>query len=76
MQQEVSHAEIYARLLTVEEKVDRIDGNTQGVVKAFEAAQGAFTVLEWLGKLAKPILFIGACFTALSLFWDSIKTHK
>ena len=76
MQQEVSHAEIYARLLTVEEKVDRIDTNTQGVVKAFEAAQGAFTVLEWLGKLAKPVLFIGACFTALSLLWDNIKIHK
>jgi hypothetical protein len=75
MQQEISHAEIYARLLTVEEKVDRIDQTTQGVVKAFDAAQGAFTVLEWLGKLAKPILFIGACLTAISVAWDNFKTH-
>lgn len=75
MQQEVSHAEIYARLLTVEEKVDRIETNTQGVVKAFEAAQGAFIVLEWLGKLAKPILFIGACITAISVAWTNFKSH-
>jgi hypothetical protein len=74
--QEVSHAEIYARLLTVEQKVDRIDHNTQGVVKAFEAASGAFVVLDWLGKLAKPILFIGGCITAVSLLWDSFKTPK
>lgn len=76
MTQEVSHAEIYARLLTVEQKVDRIDENTQGVVKAFEAATGAFLVLEWIGKLAKPILFIGACLTAISVAWDNIKPHK
>lgn len=76
MEQEVSHAEIYARLITVEQKVDRIDENTQGVVKAFEAATGAFLVLDWIGKLAKPILFIGACLTAISVAWDSIKSHK
>jgi hypothetical protein len=74
--QEVSHAEIYARLLTVEQKVDRIDANTQGVTKAFEAAAGAFIVLDWLGKLAKPILFIGACLTAIGLLWDNLKTPK
>jgi hypothetical protein len=76
MEKEVSHAEIYSRLLTVEQKVDRIDENTQGVVKAFEAATGAFLVLEWIGKLAKPILFIGGCMTALSLLWDSLKNNR
>jgi hypothetical protein len=76
MEKEVSHAEIYARLLTVEQKVDRIDENTQGVVKAFEAATGAFLVLDWIGKLAKPILFIGGCLTAISLLWDNFKNHK
>lgn len=76
MTQEVSYTEIYARLLTVEQKVDRIDTNTQGVVKAFEAAAGAFVVLDWFGKLAKPILFIGGCITAVSLLWDGIKSPK
>ena len=57
MEKEVSHAEIYARLMLVEEKVDRIDQNTQGVVKAFEAASGAFLVLDMLGKVAKVEVF-------------------
>lgn len=57
--QEVTHREIYDRLVAVEQKVDRIDNNTSGMVVAFQAAQGAFTVLEWLAKAAKPILWIG-----------------
>jgi hypothetical protein len=57
--QEVTHREIYDRLVAVEQKVDRIDTNTSGMVKAFQAAQGAFTVLEWIAKLSRPILWIG-----------------
>jgi hypothetical protein len=57
--QEVTHREIYDRLVAVEQKVDRIDTNTSGMVKAFQAAQGAFTVLEWVAKLSRPILWIG-----------------
>ena len=75
MNKEVSHAEIYARLITVEEKVDRIDQNTQGVVKAFEAASGAFLVLEMLGKIAKPVLFIGGLFIAAGVWWQTVKDH-
>ena len=63
--EEVSHKEIYERLLTVEQKVDSIDSNTQGMVKAFHAAEGAFTVLEWIAKAVKPILVIGAFFGAV-----------
>lgn len=70
---EVSHKEIYDRLIAVEAKVDRIEKNTEGVVKAFEAAQGAFAVLEWLGKLAKPILWIGGLVTAAGLIWQNLK---
>ena len=75
MEKEVSHAEIYARLMLVEEKVDRIDENTQGVVKAFEAASGAFLVLEMLGKIAKPVLFLGGIFIAAGVWWQSFKDH-
>ncbi len=67
MEKEVSHAEIYARLILVEEKVDRIDHNTQGVIQAFQAASGAFLVLETLGKLAKPIIYIGGLCTVAGL---------
>jgi hypothetical protein len=70
---DISHREIYDRLLAVETKVDRIEQNTEGVVKAFEAAQGAFTVLEWFGKLAKPILWIGGRIAAAGIVWQNVK---
>ena len=75
MEKEVSHAEIYARLMLVEEKVDRIDRNTEGVVAAFQAASGAFLVLETLGKLAKPILYISGLCVAAAVYWQTVKDH-
>lgn len=62
---EVSHKEIYERLVQVEQKVDTIDANTKNMVSAFNAASGAFTVLEWLAKAVKPVLIVGAFFGAL-----------
>jgi hypothetical protein len=50
--EEVSHKQIYDRLVAVEKKVDHIDQNTAGMVVAFQAAAGAFTVLNWLAQLA------------------------
>jgi hypothetical protein len=73
MEKEVSHAEIYERLILVEQKVDRIDKNTEGVVAAFQAASGAFIVLEALGKLAKPILYISGLCIAAGIYWQTIK---
>ncbi len=70
---EVTHREIFDRLIAVEQKVDKIESNTAGMVAAFNAAQGAFTVLEWLAKVAKPLLLIGAFATALVAAWDHIK---
>lgn len=72
-QVDVSHREIYDRLLAVEHKVDKIDKATNDVVSAFNAAQGAFTVLEWLGKLAKPILWVGGVITAIGILWQNFR---
>jgi len=69
----ISHREIYDRLIAVEHKVDRIDQATADVVSAFNAAQGAFTVLEWLGKLAKPIIWIGGGMTAVGVIWHNFR---
>jgi len=75
MNEEVSHSQIYERLLAVEAKVDKLDKSTEEVVKAFNAAQGAFTVLEWIARAVKPIIVVGAFFGALWLAIDN-KLHK
>jgi len=67
MKDEVTHEHIYDRLLAVEAKVDNIEKNTQEVVQAFNAASGAFQVLEWIAKAVKPIIIIGAFFGAIWL---------
>lgn len=72
-QMDVSHREIYDRLIAVEQKVDKIDKATTDVVAAFGAAQGAFVVLEWFGKIAKPILWVGASITAIGVIWQNIR---
>ena len=63
---EVTHKEIYERLLAVETKVDKLNEETEHVVKAFSAAEGAFTVLEWIARAAKPLLWIAGVVTAFS----------
>lgn len=74
MSEEVSHKEIYERLCKVESKVDKVAEDTEGMVAAFNAASGAFTVLEWVAKVAKPILWIGAGIAAVTtLFHHSQK---
>lgn len=71
MKDEVTHEHIYDRLLAVECKVDNIEKNTQDVIKAFNAASGAFMVLEWIAKAVKPIIIIGAFFGAIYLAIDN-----
>jgi hypothetical protein len=72
MMEEVSHQQIYDRLVAVESKVDHIDKNTKGLVDAFDAMQGAFKVLGWIASAAKPILWIGGVFVAIGAFWSTL----
>jgi hypothetical protein len=73
-QEDISHSQIYERLLAVEVKVDKLDKSTEEVVKAFNAAQGAFIVLEWFAKAVKPVIIIGTFFGAIWLAIDN-KLH-
>lgn len=68
-QTEVTHREIYERLLEVERKVDNLDKSTSEIVGAFTAAKGAFAVLDWIAKVAKPILWIAGVSTAIGVLW-------
>ena len=72
---DITHKEIYDRLVMVEAKVDQLDANTNDMVAAFTAAQGAFTVLEWIAKAAKPFLFIAAVVASISVFIQEFKAH-
>lgn len=65
---EVSHEQIYERLIAVEAKVDEIDKNTKDLVEAIDAAKGAIKVLGWIASIAQPILWIGGEFSAGGFF--------
>lgn len=67
----VSHQQIYDRLITVEHKVDTIDKNTKGLVEAIDAMQGAIKVLGWIASAAKPILWIGGLIMAAGAIWQT-----
>ena len=70
---EVTHADIYGRLLQLEDKVDKLDVKTTEVVAAFGMAKGAFAVLEFLGRMAKPILWIVGVGAAVAAFLGNWK---
>ena len=71
MKNEVTHEQIYERLLAVETKVDTIDKNTSGLVEAIDAMQGAVKVLGWIASAAKPILWVGALIMAAGAVWQT-----
>jgi hypothetical protein len=73
METEVTHAQIYERLVAVEGKVDSIDSNTKDLVEAVKAAKGAMKVLNWIASLAKPLLWISGALGAVTLFWSQFK---
>ena len=69
--QEVTHAQIYERLLAVETKVDTIDKNTSDLVGAIEAAKGAVKVLNWIASIAQPVLWVGGLILAARAVWQT-----
>lgn len=74
-EEEISHKEIFERVLLMEKKVDSLADSTEGVVKAFEAAQGAFTVLETMSKIAKPLLWLAGTIAAVVVFVKDFRSH-
>lgn len=72
---EVTHREIYDRLVEVESKVDSLDQKTTEVVVAFNAAKGAFLVLEWIGKIAKPIIWLIGISAVIVTAYEKFKSQ-
>ena len=71
MEDQVTHKQIYDRLIAVETKVDNIDQNTKGLVEAIKALDGAFKVLGWVASAAKPILWVGGLVMAAGAVWQT-----
>ena len=71
--EEVSHKELLDRLVAVEQKVDQVHAETRTMVNAFQAVDGAFTVLGWIAKVAKPLLWVGGVITAIGVLYSNIK---
>lgn len=47
--------------------------DTREIVEMFVAFKGAWKVLHWIGKLAKPMAYIVAAFTATAALWTKAK---
>lgn len=71
MSEQVTHEQIYSRLLAVEAKVDEIDKNTKDLVDAINAAKGAVKVLNWIASIAQPVLWIGGLILAAGAVWQT-----
>jgi len=71
MEDQVTHKQIYDRLIAVEAKVDSIDKNTSGLVEAMKALDGAFKVLGWVASAAKPILWVAGLIMAAGAVWQT-----
>lgn len=59
----------------IQASVAALQKSTSGVVSAFEAASGAFRVLEFFGKLAKPLIWVGLLASFLYGVFIGFKAH-
>ena len=51
----------------------RVESSTNDLVDVFSAAQGAFKVLNWIGKLARPLGYIAMAVGAVAAAWSALK---
>ena len=70
---DITHRQIYDELCVVKDKVEKLQNDTAAVVTAFEAARGAFMVLDWIAKVAKPIIIIAGFIAGAATLWHNHK---
>ena len=51
-----------------------IKADTAELLEAFRSFKGAMTVLEWIGKAAKPIGYIAGLCASVTAFWAAMKS--
>lgn len=78
------------RLDAGDERMTRIEGgleantrltqqlasNTAEIVEFFDAMRGAFRVLNWIGKLARPLAAIATLAASVAGLWAVMRGHK
>jgi hypothetical protein len=52
---------------------NRIEANTSDLIEAFANLKGAFKVLNWIGKFARPVGYIAAAVAAVISLWTAFK---
>ena len=55
-------------LSIIRKEIEDLRTETRDVINAFQAAQGAFTSLNGLAKIVKPILFLASAGAAFMIF--------
>ena len=53
--------------------IDKLVKETGDLLEFFTAMRGAFKVLHWVGKLAKPVGMIAAATAAVMTAWSQVK---
>lgn len=55
------------------ESVKALNDSIAGLLDFFNSVKGAFKVLDWLGKLARPLGYIAAFAAACASLWYSVR---
>lgn len=56
------------------EATKRIESNTSELIDAFESLKSAFKVLNWIGKIAKPVGYMAGAVAAVIGMWTALKS--
>lgn len=67
---------IEADLASNTKATQELSKNTADLVDFLQALKGMFKVLDWLGRMAKPIASILALGSAALALWAALKGHK
>lgn len=66
---------IERNLKTNTEATERVEANTAEMLEFFNAMKGAFKVLNWIGKAARPVGVIALAVGAIASAWAALKGH-
>lgn len=69
----ITALDVYERVIQLEAEVKDLREDAKGVLEAFNAAKGAFTALEWIARIAKPMIYVVGLIGAGYMWFKGIK---